>query len=425
MSWIERGMALVGALVLSLLLPAVQASAAEDEIVIVGGSGVVSDGLADHLGSCTNGTVERLAGADRYATAAAIATRWSSADTVFLATGLDFGCHRRRSRGRPGRRPAPPHPPPGVAAGHERRAESPGTRQGRPARWTGRHLVRDRGRSPGAVPGGDPPGRRRPLRDRRLRFRLVFRVGGRRCLRRHRRRVRGCPGGRPPGRPGRGSAAPGRQGPCAARHAAGAGPVGASEDRDRRECRCDRRGGGGPAGRTGVGRGRSGRRPRPLCNGGRPGRRGPRFPDVCRHRGGLRRRPGRHPPHRWRTDPSRLRPSTSPGHRRSDRLPSRGALSGLVPALPAGGVGETNHLLQFRSEGLAGRRARATGRYLSGLWPAGRPLLGHLLGVLQVGRRLGLLRRHHHEAHGAFRAPLHLGQPPGLRVPLHPPLPER
>ncbi len=90
MSWIERGMALVGALVLSLLLPAVQASAAEDELVIVGGSGVVSDGLADHLGSCTNGTVERLAGADRYATAAAIATRWSSADTVFLATGLDF-----------------------------------------------------------------------------------------------------------------------------------------------------------------------------------------------------------------------------------------------------------------------------------------------------------------------------------------------
>ncbi len=90
MGWIERGMALVGALVLSLLLPAVQASAAEDEIVIVGGSGVVSDGLADHLGSCTNGAVERLAGADRYATASAIATRWSSADTVFLATGLDI-----------------------------------------------------------------------------------------------------------------------------------------------------------------------------------------------------------------------------------------------------------------------------------------------------------------------------------------------
>jgi putative cell wall-binding protein len=69
-----------------------KAAAAEPagEIVIVGGSGVVSDGLADHLASCTSGTVERVAGSDRYETATAIAAHWDTADTVFLATGLNF-----------------------------------------------------------------------------------------------------------------------------------------------------------------------------------------------------------------------------------------------------------------------------------------------------------------------------------------------
>lgn len=68
------------------------ADAAElnDEIVVVGGSGVVSDALFDHLGTCTPEVVSRVAGQDRYATAAAVAAHWDTADTVFLATGLAF-----------------------------------------------------------------------------------------------------------------------------------------------------------------------------------------------------------------------------------------------------------------------------------------------------------------------------------------------
>lgn len=63
----------------------------DTEIVIVGGSGVVSEGMAEHLVSCSNQTVERHAGKDRFGTAAAIAAEWeTSVETVFLATGVDF-----------------------------------------------------------------------------------------------------------------------------------------------------------------------------------------------------------------------------------------------------------------------------------------------------------------------------------------------
>ena len=61
-----------------------------DEIVVVGGTGVVSDALFEHLGTCSTGGVARVAGQDRYATAAAVAAHWESAETVFLATGLAF-----------------------------------------------------------------------------------------------------------------------------------------------------------------------------------------------------------------------------------------------------------------------------------------------------------------------------------------------
>jgi len=59
-------------------------------IVILGGEGVVSAGVADQLAAY--GTVERLAGPDRYATAAAIsqAAFPDQAPVVYLATGLDF-----------------------------------------------------------------------------------------------------------------------------------------------------------------------------------------------------------------------------------------------------------------------------------------------------------------------------------------------
>lgn len=80
------------AMVLAPLLMAlpVGASPAPDEIVVVGGPGVVSDPLLGHLDSCSPSGASRVAGQDRYATAAAIADHWESADTVFLATGLAF-----------------------------------------------------------------------------------------------------------------------------------------------------------------------------------------------------------------------------------------------------------------------------------------------------------------------------------------------
>ena len=66
------------------------ATSSESGIVVVGGSAVVPDGIVEHLDSCTPDGVVRIAGSDRYATAAAIAKDWASADTVFLATGLNF-----------------------------------------------------------------------------------------------------------------------------------------------------------------------------------------------------------------------------------------------------------------------------------------------------------------------------------------------
>ena len=61
-------------------------------IVILGGTGVVSDAVASTLGAYTPGTVTRLAGRDRYATAAAIsaATFAPGVPVVYVATGLDF-----------------------------------------------------------------------------------------------------------------------------------------------------------------------------------------------------------------------------------------------------------------------------------------------------------------------------------------------
>jgi putative cell wall-binding protein len=60
-------------------------------IVVLGGPGAVSDtvvkALAPYAGS---GGVTRLAGADRYATAAAIAHEFASAGHVYVATGVDF-----------------------------------------------------------------------------------------------------------------------------------------------------------------------------------------------------------------------------------------------------------------------------------------------------------------------------------------------
>jgi putative cell wall-binding protein len=61
-------------------------------IVILGGTGVVSDSVAAELTAFTYGTVTRLSGENRYATAAAIsaATYAPGVPVVYLATGQDF-----------------------------------------------------------------------------------------------------------------------------------------------------------------------------------------------------------------------------------------------------------------------------------------------------------------------------------------------
>jgi putative cell wall-binding protein len=62
------------------------------KIVLLGASGVVSDGVETTLAAYTAGTVVRLAGADRYATAAVISAASFAAgvDVVYLATGANF-----------------------------------------------------------------------------------------------------------------------------------------------------------------------------------------------------------------------------------------------------------------------------------------------------------------------------------------------
>ncbi|MCL1601404.1 MAG: cell wall-binding repeat-containing protein [Actinomycetia bacterium] len=61
-------------------------------IVVVGGSAVVSDAVMTVLGSYTSGTVTRVSGANRYATAAAVsaATFSPGVSPVFIATGENF-----------------------------------------------------------------------------------------------------------------------------------------------------------------------------------------------------------------------------------------------------------------------------------------------------------------------------------------------
>lgn len=60
-------------------------------IVILGGSTVVNDSVQQQLASFTSGSVTRLAGADRYATSAAISAAFPTAtSTVYVAVGTNF-----------------------------------------------------------------------------------------------------------------------------------------------------------------------------------------------------------------------------------------------------------------------------------------------------------------------------------------------
>ena len=61
------------------------------KIVILGGTGAVSNAVASQLGAYTSGPVIRLAGANRYATAAAASAHFfDTAETAFIATGVNF-----------------------------------------------------------------------------------------------------------------------------------------------------------------------------------------------------------------------------------------------------------------------------------------------------------------------------------------------
>jgi spore germination protein YaaH/putative cell wall-binding protein len=63
------------------------------KIVVLGGTGAVSDGVLTALRSHTTGSVTRLAGADRYATAVAVSQSSTGVDaprTVYIATGASF-----------------------------------------------------------------------------------------------------------------------------------------------------------------------------------------------------------------------------------------------------------------------------------------------------------------------------------------------
>ena len=88
---IRLGAALIVAVAtLTAISGEAQAIVTGPDLTIVGGSAAVSNGLSDHLESCTTGSVDRVGGADRYATAALLSQQMSGADTVFLATGSKF-----------------------------------------------------------------------------------------------------------------------------------------------------------------------------------------------------------------------------------------------------------------------------------------------------------------------------------------------
>lgn len=65
-------------------------SLAPSQILVTGGSTAVNDAVLTELEDYTTGSVTRLSGGDRYETAAAIASRFESPETVFVATGLDY-----------------------------------------------------------------------------------------------------------------------------------------------------------------------------------------------------------------------------------------------------------------------------------------------------------------------------------------------
>lgn len=63
---------------------------APQQIVVLGGAGAVSDEVVAELGDFTDGEVSRLAGTNRYETAALVSGELATADTVVVASGELF-----------------------------------------------------------------------------------------------------------------------------------------------------------------------------------------------------------------------------------------------------------------------------------------------------------------------------------------------
>jgi putative cell wall-binding protein len=61
-----------------------------DQVFLFGGSAAISQTVRDQVAALTGATVTRLSGSDRYATAAAIAEQFTTADVVYVATGQNF-----------------------------------------------------------------------------------------------------------------------------------------------------------------------------------------------------------------------------------------------------------------------------------------------------------------------------------------------
>ncbi len=75
-------------------LPAVTAAELErldpGELVVLGGDGAVEDAVVEAAAEAADAPARRLAGRDRYATAALVAAEFGSAETAYVATGRNF-----------------------------------------------------------------------------------------------------------------------------------------------------------------------------------------------------------------------------------------------------------------------------------------------------------------------------------------------
>ena len=88
---LRRPVLLTGRTIVPAATRAQVARLGNPDVIVLGGSAVVSDAALAELDSLTTGSVERVSGANRYATSAAVsADAFSAANTVFLATGTTF-----------------------------------------------------------------------------------------------------------------------------------------------------------------------------------------------------------------------------------------------------------------------------------------------------------------------------------------------